>query len=66
MTNIDGVKKSLPKNTWLLGEYRRWLVFLDAGKEEFWWMPEIQKISNITWRVGWGYWALVIMDRGHA
>ena len=63
MKNRDEIKKLLPKNTTLLGEWFGRLVIFDAGKEEFWWLPKIRKIPNTAmWHIGWAYWALVVRN----
>ena len=66
MKNTDDIKKLLPKDTTLLGEWFGRLFIFDAGKEEFWWLPKIQKITNTRmWRIGWMYWALVVRKMNH-
>ena len=59
----DDVKGLLPKDAPLLGELFGWMFIFDAGKEEFWWLPRIEKIQNTTmWHIGWMYWALVVRN----
>jgi len=43
MKKKDKIKKLLPEDATLLGKwFDTWIIF-DAGKEEFWWLPKIQK-----------------------